>query len=29
MSRLYLAKPVSDEKLSEIRAEVKAWAKAD
>jgi len=29
MSRLYLAKPVSDEKLNEIKAEVKSWARAD
>jgi HD superfamily phosphohydrolase len=29
MSRLYLAKPVSESKLDEIRAEVRSWAKPD
>lgn len=29
MSRLYLAKPVVNEKLAQIQSEVQAWAKAD
>ena len=29
MSRLYLAKPVTEDKLREIKAEVKTWAKPD